>query len=30
MALATNELGMARVATAYGIRLLNAFLEDIK
>ena len=30
MALITNELGMARVATAYGIRLLNAFLEDIK
>jgi leucyl aminopeptidase len=29
MALQTNELGNARVATAYGIRLLNAYLESI-
>ncbi len=29
VALATNELGNSRVATAYGIRLLNEFLENI-
>ena len=29
MAMSTNELGMSRVATAYGVRLLNEFLENI-
>ena len=29
VALASNELGNSRVATAYGIRLLNEFLENI-
>ena len=29
MALQSNEMGLSRVATAYGIRLLNAYLEDL-